>query len=82
MHRCYIAVELLMDFFFAADCGVLDKPSNGNVSLSDGTIMGSVANYSCSAGYAIEGGATRTCQASGSWSGTAPTCEKGDVLFY
>ena len=41
--------------------------------------IGTVANHSCSAGYALTGGSTRTCmddeQADivGDWSGTAPT---------
>ena len=55
------------------DCGPLDYPEKGEVSLS-GTTVGSVATYSCEAGYALDGGIKRECLASGIWSGTAPTC--------
>ncbi|CAI8036469.1 Sushi, von Willebrand factor type A, EGF and pentraxin domain-containing protein 1 [Geodia barretti] len=58
------------------DCGALEKPVSGSVSFSNGTVMGSLATYSCDAGYAVQGNTTRTCLASGSWSATAPTCEK------
>ena len=56
------------------DCGSLPRPANGAVSLTN-TTYNSVATYSCNDGYNLMGDATRTCLASGSWSGTAPTCE-------
>ena len=56
------------------DCGALANPVNGLVSDS-ATTLGNVATYSCNAGYAVNGAATQTCQADGTWSGTAPTCQ-------
>ena len=58
----------------AVDCGTLPAPGNGNVSTVGGTRFGATASYSCRVGYALTGVATRTCQASGSWSGSAPVC--------
>ena len=49
--------------------------TNGSVTPAGiGTYQGSVA-YGCDANYALSAGdATRTCQADGTWSGTAPSC--------
>jgi hypothetical protein len=55
------------------DCGPLSQPAQGSVSVPS-TTYGSVATYSCPVGYGPVPGATRTCQADGTWSGTAPTC--------
>ena len=62
-------------FSIAVDCGVLDDPENGEVSLS-GTTLGSKATYSCNDRYVLEGESTRVCQSNGKWSGEAPTCER------
>jgi CUB/sushi domain-containing protein len=56
------------------DCGVLTSQSNGSVSAPNGTTYNETATYSCDSGYALPGSATRTCQADGTWSGSAPTC--------
>ena len=65
----------MMDFFFVAvDCGTLNAPVNGQVSHSAGTVFGQTATYSCDIGYYLIGDSTRTCQAMGVWSGSAPTC--------
>ena len=58
----------------AVDCGGLADPANGEV-VTSGTAFSSRATYSCNDGYNLVGDATRTCQASGSWSGTDPLCE-------
>jgi hypothetical protein len=60
------------------DCGGLPAPGQGSVSTAAGTTFGATATYSCEPGYGIVGGASRTCQASGNWSGNAPTCAPGD----
>ncbi len=51
----------------------LAAPSDGTVSVTTG-VTGDVATYGCNTGYVLNGDATRTCEASGSWSGAAPTC--------
>ncbi len=60
-----------------ADCGSPSNPSNGSVNAPT-TTYGSIATYSCNTGYSMVGGAIRTCQAGGNWSGVAPTCEIDD----
>ena len=55
------------------DCGYLDAPENGTVSVS-GTTYNLVATYSCDPGYGLIGDAMRTCLATGNWSGSEPTC--------
>ena len=71
------------DVFFLStvvDCGPLPGPANGQVSTT-GTTLGQTANYSCNTGYNLVGNRTRTCQATGVWSGSAPTCQ-GVLLLY
>ena len=73
----YRGVQLYYVFLLstAVDCGTLINPANGRVSYSGRTTFGQTATYSCNAGYNLVGGNTRTCQATGVWSGSAPTCQ-------
>ena len=57
-----------------ADCGPLSNPANGQVDISSGTTLNSVATYSCYTGYNVTGESTRICTADGQWTPTAPTC--------
>ena len=59
----------------ADDCGPLDAPNDGSVSIS-GTIVGSTATYTCNDGFRLQGQSTRTCQTNGEWSGSAPICQR------
>ena len=59
----------------AVDCGNLTDPLNGQVALNSTTYQ-SVAAYECDSGFNLEGDMERTCQASGGWSGAAPTCNR------
>jgi hypothetical protein len=61
------------------DCGVPKSPSNGSVATANGTTYGEEATYDCSNGHVVAGGATRTCEADGHWSGSAPTCVDFDA---
>ena len=61
-------------------CLSLPPLTNGMISYSDPTLgVGSVATYSCTAGLVLDGDSTRTCQSSGTWSGSSPVC-KGHTL--
>ena len=57
------------------DCGNLTTLANGQVSHTTGTSLGQAATYSCNTGYNLVGDSTRTCEAAGLWSGSAPTCQ-------
>ena len=57
------------------DCGNLTNPENSSVNHSAGTTFQQTATYSCDTGYGLVGDSTRTCQATGNWSGSAPTCQ-------
>ena len=57
------------------DCDALPNPANGQVSHATGTKLGQTATYSCGRGYNLVGDSTRKCQATGMWSGSAPTCQ-------
>jgi len=64
-------------------CPNLTNPENGQVvQLLDGNVPGTVANYSCDAGYNILGNVTRDCVGMGleaMWTGEAPIC-RGKML--
>ena len=71
----WLARCLSLAISIVVDCGSLDDPENGQVELSS-TIFGATANYNCSQGYSLSNGnSTRTCEASGEWSGDPPSCE-------
>jgi cysteine-rich repeat protein len=44
------------------------------VNTPDGTTLGQTATFTCNSGYNRSGPASRTCQADGSWSGSATSC--------
>ena len=79
--RC-ISLHVIFIILIVVDCGSLTDPANGSVTHTAGTTFGQTATYSCNTGYNLVGDSTRTCQATGVWSGSAPTCEgmllKGD----
>lgn len=54
-------------------CRSLDNPTHGYVH-HDGTNYLAKASYSCDTGYVLYGVSTRTCQASGDWSYSEPSC--------
>ena len=66
--------EILFLFSSARECGTLKYPRYGQVALT-GITFGSTATYSCNTGFILVGERTRTCQASGEWSGRAATCQ-------
>ena len=61
-------------------CPNLTNPENGQVVQAlDGNIPGTVANYSCNAGYTLFGNVSRECISTGVqvlWTGEAPTCQQ------
>ena len=59
----------------AMDCGNLTDPVNGSVDHTAGTTFNHTAIYSCNTGYNLVGDSTHTCQRTGNWSGSAPTCQ-------
>jgi formylglycine-generating enzyme required for sulfatase activity len=61
------------------NCGALTNPTNGTVSTPGGNTLGATATYSCSSGYTLSSGSTtRTCQSSGTWSGSSGVCTAVD----
>ena len=79
-HRRYISVIGCLELYYSvplaatADCGSLNNPLNGQVTLTD-TTVGSTATYECDSGFTLVGNEERTCQDDGTWSGTDPTCD-------
>jgi hypothetical protein len=67
--------QCLPDCTLQVLCPALPPLDGATIEYSNGMISPSVATYTCDAtgGAPIDGDATRTCQADGSWSGVAPT---------
>ncbi len=64
----------LADCTLEVHCPALPEVQGATIALSNGNIAPSTATYTCDGGAApSDGDATRTCQADGSWTGTAPT---------
>ncbi|XP_035691422.1 CUB and sushi domain-containing protein 1-like [Branchiostoma floridae] len=53
-------------------CSAQSSPTNGGVS--GGNSYGDVATFTCNTGYHMVGTSALSCQADGTWTGTAPTC--------
>ena len=71
----YFNIYSICTFSYSAvNCPDLAGPANGQV-VPSGSIPASTATYTCNSGYRLNGDSSRTCQDSGEWSGTAPTCE-------
>ncbi|XP_053397800.1 neurogenic locus notch homolog protein 1-like isoform X1 [Mercenaria mercenaria] len=60
------------------NCGTLATPLNGNLQYTPNTEYLGLAEFSCNTGYTLVGDATRTCQDTGVWGGTNPTCQIND----
>ena len=56
-------------------CASLSAPEHGSLQLAAATAYLASARYACDPGYELSGQAERICQADGSWSGVAPSCE-------
>ena len=54
-------------------CDLLPIPTNGRRSSSQRNYNVTV-DFSCNTGYILNGNSSRTCQSTGQWSGTQPTC--------
>ena len=64
-------------------CPVLEDIDNGSVECSLGSdgipSEGDTCIYVCDEGFVVTGSSiTRECQSDGSWSGSEPTCERGE----
>ena len=62
-----------MNFFFIVFCPDLIDPTNGHVT-TNGSSVGSIATYSCNAGFVVVGTVNRACQNDGQWNLSSPTC--------
>ena len=63
-------------FIYFKACSLLFNPSDGSVSTPEGTEFQDEAIYECEQGFELVGNSRRSCQSTGSWSGTAPTCKQ------
>lgn len=59
----------------AISCGDLHDPQYGSVQYT-GTVFQSTARYTCDTGFEIIGDERRTCQGSGKWTGSTPSCRR------
>ena len=65
----------------AISCGPPpDAPANGQNGTFNNTTFMSTVTYSCNTGYNLQGSSTLTCNASGQWSPSVPTCNGESTL--
>ena len=69
----------------AVSCDEPENLTNGDRMGHDFTFMKTV-HYLCHPGYRLNGSSTRTCTASGTWTGSSPSCVQhyfyGNCLYY
>ena len=70
-------VDLFLFYVEPVRCGSPDVSENSTLAGKDFGVLRSV-KYDCPVGSVIQGDAERTCQKTGFWSGTAPTCKHVD----
>ena len=74
----WLTIFLLSSMHFrvwaAITCDGLMSPYHGRVQWSS-LSLNSVATYTCSVGFVLEGARERTCQENGQWSGVPPLCK-------
>ena len=70
----HLYLLLSLSFLAAILCPSLPAIEYGRVIVA-GNKVGYVARYVCKAGFELIGSSTRTCQASGQWSGKQPECK-------
>ncbi|XP_019614808.1 PREDICTED: CUB and sushi domain-containing protein 1-like [Branchiostoma belcheri] len=58
----------------AVECPARAAPANGAVSPTGAVSYPNSVTFTCNTGYVLNGAATPTCQADGTWSNPAPTC--------
>lgn len=82
MYHIIIIVTLLhyCRLHVARDCGSPGVLDNGHIGLSAGTVLGSIATYSCDTGFSLNGVMVRECGTDGSWADSVPTCMSKQVL--
>ncbi|CAH1787620.1 unnamed protein product, partial [Owenia fusiformis] len=66
-------------FCTIVNCGTLATPTNGAITSTTGNTYLGVINFECDCGYILSGSASRTCQSTGAWDGTATVCTVRDA---
>lgn len=64
---CFYSISVI-------ECPTPEKPSNGYVTYTSLTV-GSIATYSCSPGYILEGPNIQFCLPTMKWDGVKPSCK-------
>lgn len=66
---------IYMSLLAVVTCDELTNPVFGVVNAT-GDGVGDRAMYFCQSGYLLSGNRERTCQESGEWTGSDPTCQR------
>jgi len=70
-------------FLLQVDCGQPMAPTNGTVSVSNGTQYGAEVYFDCDVGFRLDGNKSSVCQFTGQWEPKPLTCQFiGDYYFW
>jgi len=70
----YICI-LKLAGFVAVDCGQPMPPTNGTVSVTNGTLYGAEVYFECDSGFRLDGNVSSVCNWSGLWESGTATCQ-------
>lgn len=78
----YLKNEILTLSLPISDCGTVSVPLHGALQYVPNTEYQGNVEFSCNTGYTLVGDDTRTCQETGVWGGSNPTCQINGILAY
>ncbi|XP_053400538.1 CUB and sushi domain-containing protein 3-like [Mercenaria mercenaria] len=63
-----------------AECQSLQDINDGSITFTSVSGLNTTAQHACDIGYTLVGFTSRTCNADGTWDGSAPYCQLCDVI--
>lgn len=73
-HKPHRPLNLPLHSLLEMRCHALPFITSGTYTCTNGVLLDSRCDYSCSSGYHLEGDRSRICMEDGRWSGGEPVC--------
>ena len=72
---------ILLPTYIGIPCPTLYNPMDGAVSMTE-CLFGDIVTYTCDYGFELSGDVMRICQSDGTWTGSAPICNRKHNIQY